>query len=389
MWLTDVQTYEALRDRCHSQDAESRSYATRLRRRAEHFCRAPTPGVTDKEFTEHSPTRNPHDYVSIATYWWPNPDTSDGLPYQRRDGEVSPDFHLYDRPRWDRAVDGMVTLIKAAYFLDQPKFARAAAKRVRRWFCDPETRMTPHLCYSQMIPGRRTGCSVGLIDFSLYLPVLLDHTPLLAQFDGTEWSSADHQAMARWCEEFFAWLESHRFSREVEERKNNHAVYYDRLVVCMALFLDKPDRARSQLQKSRQRIGQQIQPDGSMPAELRRTCSFGYTVMNLRGFLDLAWIGRRLDVPLWSGNGEEGEGTIADAVDFLCRHACSKKPWPYPQIEPIHWSMIWPVLHKANLFSDRKYEYARVTHRVPPDFVPDLFTLVEPIHPFGESRSPD
>lgn len=389
MWLTDVRAYGKIRELCQAKEPAAQPYAARLRQHGEQFCRDAAPAVTDKQFTRHSPTHDPHDYVSIGTYWWPNPESPDGLPYVSHDGQLSPDFHLYDRPRWDRAADGMISTIKGAYFLDQQQFAQEAAKRVRRWFCDSETCMTPHLRYAQMIPGRCTGASIGLIDIALYLPTLLDHLHLLARLADTPWSNTDQQTMVAWCEHLLAWLESHRFGREEEERTNNHAVYYDRLIVCLALFLNRPERARAQLRKSQQRIAQQIQPDGSMPAELRRTCSFGYTLMNLRGLVDLAWIGRRLDVPLWSDRSEDGQGTIRAAVDLLYRHAYSEALWPYQQIEPIHWPMIWPVLNKASILSDGEYEYRALAHRMAGDFVPDLFPMVEPIHPFGESRSPE
>ena len=29
---------------------------------------------------------NPHDYMTMGTYWWPDPDKPDGLPYIRRSG---------------------------------------------------------------------------------------------------------------------------------------------------------------------------------------------------------------------------------------------------------------------------------------------------------------
>src|SRR5256714_9577456 len=31
-----------------------------------------------------------HDYYSLATYFWPNPDTPDGCPYLRKDGRWGP-----------------------------------------------------------------------------------------------------------------------------------------------------------------------------------------------------------------------------------------------------------------------------------------------------------
>ena len=43
------------------------------------------------------PSGNKHDYVSLAPYWWPNPNTPNGLPYIRKDGEINPEVKsLFD-----------------------------------------------------------------------------------------------------------------------------------------------------------------------------------------------------------------------------------------------------------------------------------------------------
>ena len=39
-----------------------------------------------------------HDYVSLAPYWWPDPDKPDGLPYIHKDGQTNPEHNQYDRP---------------------------------------------------------------------------------------------------------------------------------------------------------------------------------------------------------------------------------------------------------------------------------------------------
>jgi hypothetical protein len=140
--------------------------------------------------------------------------------------------------------------------------------------------------------------------------------------------------MTDWCDDFLSWLETDELGRKEEAATNNHAIYYDRMVVYLALFLNRPERARTQLEKSRKRILQQIEPDGSMPRELGRTCSCGYTAMNTRGFVELAWMGRQVQVDLWDCVGKDGR-SIPATVDFLYGRACSTKPWPYKQIEPI------------------------------------------------------
>jgi hypothetical protein len=50
--------------------------------------------------------------------------------------------------------------------------------------------------------------------------------------------------------------------------------------------------------------------------------------------------------------------------------------------------MIWPVLKKAGELSGQKYDFTKVAYRTPEGFCPDAFPLVEPIHPFGQARSP-
>ena len=114
MWLTDEGVFQVLRQRVRSGDTSILTDWDALRARAEHYCGQPAPAVTDKVFTPYSPSRDPHDYVSIATYFWPNPDTPDGLPYVSRDGRLSPDFHKYDRPLWDLAADAIVTAVRGA-----------------------------------------------------------------------------------------------------------------------------------------------------------------------------------------------------------------------------------------------------------------------------------
>jgi hypothetical protein len=59
--------------------------------------------VVEKELTP--PSGDKHDYMSIAPYWWPNPNRSSGLPYVRRDGQINPERdQTSDRKRLDNMV---------------------------------------------------------------------------------------------------------------------------------------------------------------------------------------------------------------------------------------------------------------------------------------------
>ena len=45
--------------------------------------------VVEKQFA--TPCGNKHEYMSLASYYWPDPSKPDGLPYIRKDGQRNPD----------------------------------------------------------------------------------------------------------------------------------------------------------------------------------------------------------------------------------------------------------------------------------------------------------
>jgi Alginate lyase len=59
-----------------------------LERRAVALLELEPPTVVRKQTLP--PSGDIHDYLSMAPYWWPNPDTPDGLPWVQRDGDVNP-----------------------------------------------------------------------------------------------------------------------------------------------------------------------------------------------------------------------------------------------------------------------------------------------------------
>lgn len=384
MWFGDGAAMTAVRERLRASSAWPECAA--LRAQAAAGCRAAAPAVTEKTFTRHSPSQDPHDYVSIATYYWPNPEGPDGLPYVSRDGLVSPDMALYDRPRWERAAGGMVTALRAAWFFREPRYAADAARRLRVWFLDDATRMNPHLTYAQMVPGEVTGRPYGIIDFGLYLPGLFDLLGLVAPENGVAWTAADQAGLEAWAASFLIWLESHPLGREEDGQQNNHGTFFDRLVVALALFTGQREKAAARLMALPARVADQVESDGSQPRELARTCSFGYSLINARALVELAWAASRLDLDLWSWSSPAG-ASIPRAVEFLYRHACRTEDWPWEQIEPIDWRMIVPVLELANALSCGAYPLEGLAHRLPVGFSAERFRLVEPLHPFGENRT--
>jgi hypothetical protein len=92
-------------------------------------------------------------------------------------------------------------------------------------------------------------------------------------------------------------------------RDNNHATFYAVKVVCLLRYLGRLNEARKVLEIAKTRIvANQLEPVGRQPDELARTKSVGYSVMNLRGMINLAWHGRQIGVDLGNYRTPDGRG---------------------------------------------------------------------------------
>src|SRR5687767_4063527 len=85
--LLDPEGLSATRQRLQAHDANLIPAWTKLEAEAREALKAGPFSVVD-EFIPPGGTR--HDYMSQAPYFWPNPETTNGLPYVRRDGERNP-----------------------------------------------------------------------------------------------------------------------------------------------------------------------------------------------------------------------------------------------------------------------------------------------------------
>ena len=79
-----------------------------------------------------------HDYISMGRYWGgPNPDTPDGLPYVRRDGESNPELKQFDRDRLGDFSSRLYRLTGAYLLSERPEYARKGSFDVATWFLNP------------------------------------------------------------------------------------------------------------------------------------------------------------------------------------------------------------------------------------------------------------
>jgi hypothetical protein len=379
VYLLDAAQVSSMKQRLQRGDDHSTTAIALLRRAADKSLAAGPFSVVNKDALP--PSGHKHDYMSLAPYWWPNPETADGLPYVRRDGERNPAIYkVRNRMDLGEMAAAVEALALAYYFTDDEKYADRAALLARTWFLNPATRMNPHLKYGQAVRGVNDGRSEGLIETRGFTRVV-DAIGLIDR--GDAWTDDDMLAAKTWFGEFLDWMLTSEHGIEEGESDNNHGTYYDVQVASYALFTEQPEVARRVLQSAgERRIAAHVEPDGSQPRELARTKAWSYSVGNLAGLMALARLGEHVDVDLWNYETDDGR-SIPKAIDYLAPYGLGEQPWPYQQINGFSAELFYPVLELAAI-KYAKGGYGAMLSKLPqrPSSATDLW--LSPIEPINE-----
>lgn len=281
------------------------------------------------------PSGDKHDYMSVGPYWWPDSSKIDGMPYIRRDGQVNPERYTIKDAQYHGALcEDIFTLGLAWYFTNDAKYAAHATKLLKIWFLDPATKMNPNLNFGQAIPGIVNGRGIGIID-THNLVKLIDGIQLLA--NSKSLTNSDYSQIQSWYKEFLNWMLTSTIGLDEADEFNNHGTWYDVQTVSMALFTEQSTLAKQiLLEQSTKRIESQLNIDGSQPHELARTLSWNYSVMNLKGFFELAHLGENVGVDLWHYVSPSGK-TLKTAYQWMIPFAEEKNEWTARQIKPIQY----------------------------------------------------
>lgn len=298
-----------------------------LRNFANKVMSEPTLKVTDRKMQALS--GNIHDYCSIGTYWWPNPDTPDGLPYIRKDGVTNP--LAKDPVSYENMTINVLYLALAAYYFDDKNFAKASVKAIYDWFLNPETYMTPHGDYSQAIPGICDGRGIGIVDFRFSYNVF-DAVAILESMNMIDENTVNELKV--WFSKFADWLLTSKNGLEEDIEPNNHGTWYDVQVLAIAAFTGREALFKNVYSQCyTRRFRAHIRPDGSQPHELTRTMAMVYSLANLRALTVITNIAVQMGyTELLAEDEYYGTNATKKALDYIIPYATNPQTFPYKEI---------------------------------------------------------
>ncbi len=305
-----------------------------------------------------------HDFFSEGDYWWPDPKNPDG-PFVQRDGLSNPENFSAHRQAMVRLSEIVGTLGSAYLLTGQEVYAKHALKHLNAWFIDAETRMNPHLLYSQAIKGRATGRAVGVID-TIHLVEVAGCAQSISKWPGCP--KKNYQQIQDWFAQYLTWLTTHQYGIDERKASNNHSVCWAMQAAAFARLTGNEEVLSSiRDQFKRSFVGEQMAQDGSFPAELKRTKPYGYSLFVIDAMAGIAQIASTPEDDLWSFALPDGRG-MRKAMQFIFPYIEDKSKWP-GKADVLFWDE-WPVRQPSLLFAGLKLNqpaYLKVWQRLEAD----------------------
>ena len=308
--------------------------------------------LTVLEKKNNPPSLNKKDYLSIPLYWWPNPDTDNGLPYIRNDGFINPETLAIDndRQKLGKLSRDLECLSLSCFFTEKKGYGEAAKIRINKWFLDKKTSMNPNLNYSQCPPGKNIGNKSGVIDGYQFIRILdsillLNYLKIINEHELAK--------LKKWFNDLLNWLLSNKNALKESNTDNNHAIYYDLQIIALSYFCKRMKICKDTIFKVKnKRIPNHININGHIPEELKRNRSFHYQAYAIRAFLDIHDISKRIGFNILYFKNKSC-GSIYDALMFHLKYANNHEYWQFEQKDPFDTEKFFQnSLRLSNLIND-------------------------------------
>ncbi|KAJ2962142.1 hypothetical protein NQZ79_g2614 [Umbelopsis isabellina] len=309
------------------------------------------------------PNKNPHYYFSLAPYSWPNctgkllvknPWTQ--CPWSSQDGKINPaGKSLTSGHALTYLIRDGVDLATSYYLFGNSSHEQKFTQLMRTFFINSKTYMVPNMNYSQVVPDGPEpdweGSKMGVLDTHGLL-TLLSATELVAQSNGSSWTTRDTYALRSWVDKYRKWMETSVLGKEEGQALNNHGTFYYAQLAGFSQYIGDINGTRQAVRKYLDTIYDgQIKADGSQPLELSRQFSLHYSYYNLEALGSMAKFAQSIGMNIWN-IANSHNATYQTAVNFLIKNTLSTKNAENP-------ANFLPMLEtSANVYGDTsKYNY--------------------------------
>jgi len=328
----------------------------RILRLANRALQLKPPAITDHIATNSA--GGLHDFFSQADYEWPNPNTTNGLPYINRDGESNPDVFSFHRMAMRDMKDAVAALAAAYALTGDDKYVKKSAEFTKVFFLDEKTRMNPNLNFAQAVLGHSTGEDYGVID-TLHLVELAVAVPFLEK--SPAFPPEVDAGLKKWFADYSEWITTSTNGVKEMNNANNHSIACYLQLASFAKFTGD----EKLLESCRERfknvlLPRQMTNDGSFPRELARTKPYGYSIFQAENVATLCVLLSTTNDDFWKFTLPDGR-TPRNAVDFIYPYLADKNKWladGRPK-DVMHWDD-WPMRQPCLIFAyaefgDEKY----------------------------------
>ncbi|HUB87307.1 MAG TPA: alginate lyase family protein [Verrucomicrobiae bacterium] len=324
--------------------------------------------ITITKFRAKMSEGGPHDYYSNGDYWWPNPDTTNGLPYVQRDGETNPDnFNKHRECIW-QLKDAVAALGAAYKITGDDRYVKKAVELLEVFFLDPQTLMNPNLKYAQAIPGVSTGRGIGIIDtlHLIEIPKAIEAMEKSPAFPPEVLAG-----LKKWFADYTGWMLTSSNGHDEANAGNNHAVAFWLQVAVFSRFTgNETNLAECRAHFKEVFVPKQMAANGSFPRELARTKPYGYSIFQLDNMVTLCQVLSTTNDDLWTFTLPDGRG-IRKAMEFMYPYLADKSKWLADghRKDMMAWNG-WPARQPSLLFAGlalNEQKYLNLWEKLNPD----------------------
>lgn len=156
---------------------------------------------------------------------------------------------------------------------------------------------------------------------------------MVALVDAGLVSAPQAAPIQEWFAQYLHWMRTHKYGIDERDHGNNHSTTWALQAASFAALTNNDEALDEAAELFRRNVGSQIEPEGTMPLELRRRRPYHYTLFNLDAFSALAQQLALAVRPVWGF--ETGDGrSLEQALEWMAPFIADKSTWTMaPDVE--------------------------------------------------------